>query len=383
MFDAWTPRLAALTFAITLTACSTSEEDASPEDEGTSDPSGGTGGSSASGVGGGSGTENAGGSMSSMGGTSSSGGSAGDPGVGEGSLEELLAAAPLEAPVGGTLTSWEYEAGQQLTFVVPANWTATQYTDAIQLVSPGEAAEQCTIFILLPQPAAADEDGRYQQLLDALLPLFPEIIVDAAMDVRQRGVSGLGFDWVGLDLYVGPSARSEPYLAVFGDIAVPVVPFGESSGSCWTGVGGSERADVFHSLTLPDYALPAPNVLASAVSGVWFTGSGSYGNLIVLGEGGEYGHSVGMSLSVPVGSYVVEESTTVWTAGEGAYAVNWNILSFLPTSAGDAPYSQLFRVYEWAVQGGEWRRSLCLHGSVAEPGGGVSPNEPCFSREAD
>lgn len=381
MLDARTPRLVALTFAITLMACSTSQRDAAPDDDEAG--AAGGGGSGATGMGGTGVIENTNGGTSSSGGTTAAGGSAGDPGVAAGSLEELLAAAPLEAPVAGTLTNWEYEVGQQLTFSVPVNWTATQYADGIQMVSPGEAAEQCAIFILLPRPAAADEEGLYQQLLDALLPLFPEIIVDAAMDTRLRGVSGVGFEWVGLDLYVGPSARGEPYLAVFGDLAVPVVPFGESSGSCWTGSGGSERADVFHSLTLPAHPLPAPGALASAVSGVWFTGSGSYGNLIVLGEGGDYGHSVGMSLSVPAGSYVVEETTTVWTADEGAYAVNWNILSFVPTSAGDEPYSQLFRVYEWAVEGGEWRRYLCLHSSVTTSDGAVSPNEPCFTREAD
>jgi hypothetical protein len=90
-----------------------------------------------------------------------------------------------------------------------------------------------------------------------------------------------------------------------------------------------------------------------------------------------------MNVSVPAGSYVVEETTTVWTTGEGAYAANWNILSFLPTSEGDEPYSQLFRVYEWAAPGGEWRRYLCLHSSVMTSDGEVSPNEPCLSREAD
>jgi hypothetical protein len=101
------------------------------------------------------------------------------------------------------------------------------------MTSPGNPGEQCNIFILAPRAAATDDAGLYQQLAGAVGSLLSNPSLSGRwgssdyMSYRTRGLSGAGWLYVGLALEINQNLRSDPYLALFGQTAVPVIPHSE------------------------------------------------------------------------------------------------------------------------------------------------------------
>jgi hypothetical protein len=299
------------------------------------------------------------------GGGGSSGGGGGGGGSDEPSAryhtpdEILAAAAPTWRPTGTPVSIGT------ASFLAPTGWETTVYTDGVGMRSPADSnGNQCEIFVLAPRPSAGG-DARYQQALDAAQSLFPDgTVFDSHYDQpdplqdKWRGMSGRGFEYVGLMNSIQQSVQVLPILADFSGTAVPLVVI-EPDASTWgcidaAGDFGLEPASVFHSLTLGSSA--PDDSLATNVLGEWFSSDGSVGTLFVYGANGHYQDVSVINGQVETSPGDWHDATASWS-GDGSYVVRGDVEGLFPTDG--TPESRFVREYEWLDSDGAWQRRIC------------------------
>jgi hypothetical protein len=280
--------------------------------------------------------------------------------------EQLMGAAP---PTWRP-TSTNKVTHEEVSFLAPQSWETTVYTDGVGVRSPQDGGAQCEIFVLAPRATAA-AGARYDQLLAATQALFAQgtQLEDQyggghPLEDRLRGVTGRGWDYVGLRMSVDQSIEVLSILADFGGTAVPMVII-EPRSSTWecidfVGDFGIHPATVFHTLSVAGFTPAGPNALAASIIGRWFSSDGITGSQYIFGANGQYIDSsvYGGSVETSPGDWNSVYAT--WT-GTGSYQVVGDVVGFFPTGA--AASSRFARHYEWVDGQGVWHRTLCTIGS--------------------
>lgn len=222
------------------------------------------------------------------------------------------------------------------------------------------------------------------QMMLVMQELLPGVAIEGPYGpdpttYRTQGVAGGGWEFVGLDLKVGNGA-SKPFMAYFGQTAVPVVPIEPSGASCLSSQEGeADGLEVFHSLALDGFVAPSLAPLKDKVVGSWFSASGNVGAALILGANGQYIDLAILSGTVPVNSYQVEDVFATWS-GDGSYVSVANVLAYFPASGSEgSPHSNYVRVFEEENSSSPtgWIRRLCqLKRSVVET---MGPYEICVA----
>jgi hypothetical protein len=284
------------------------------------------------------------------------------------------ASAPLAFPLQGSAMKWS-----GLTFNTPKGWTADPAKDGITLTAPSSDGA-CTMAIYAPRPAASTEAARFAQLLQVVSTAFQgRTVRDAAGNAKPLGKRWRGrtptFEFVGYDLEVdGGTFFTRPFLAVFGNLAVPVLPVAQVGGvQCLRSQQGEENAlEVFHSLSLDAMTSTLP--IARAAVGAYATND----LRVTLGANGHYVRSAASAAAPPTSE--VESAAASWT-GDGSYAVSGNIISFAPADPNQPATGHYFRLLEEenATVPGGWLKRYCeLDRSAVAPRG---PSEVCYAAQ--
>jgi hypothetical protein len=282
--------------------------------------------------------------------------------------------APLAFPLQGSAMKWS-----GLTFNTPKGWTADPAKDGMTLTAPTSDG-RCSIAIYAPRPAASTEAARFAQLLQMVSTAFQgRSVRDTAGNAKPLGNRWRGrtptFEFVGYDLEVdGGTFFTRPFLAVFGDMAVPVLPVAQVGGvQCLRSQQGEENAlEVFHSLSLDAMTSTIP--IAGAAVGAYATSE----LRVTLGANGHYVRAAGSTATPPTSE--VESAAATWT-GDGSYSVSGNIISFLPTDPNQSATGHYFRLLEeenGSVPSGWLKRYCELDRSAVAPRG---PSEVCYAAQ--
>lgn len=289
-------------------------------------------------------------------GSSSSGGTSGGT--------DVIAEAPPVWQPEGTAAS-----ANGASFLAPAGWALTQYTDGAGVVSPKDSdGDQCEILVLQPRPTATGEEAQYQQVLDAARGMFPEGTVienqyggSDPLEDRWRGETGRGWNYVGLFLTTGNDTVDVlSFLADFSGTAVPVIVV-EPRGSSWdcisvTGDFNETVATVFHTLKLDSAGETRTSALEQSVVGKWFSSDGSAGTQFIFGANGHYSDTSVYGGTVEVSPGDWEDQYATWS-GDGSYRIDGDVVAEFPSDG--APEGHYIRVYEWNDPQNVWHRRLC------------------------
>jgi hypothetical protein len=260
----------------------------------------------------------------------------------------------------------------------PKGWTAAVATDGVVLTAPATTGS-CAIVILAPRAAAADQAGRLQQLLSIVTTQFSgHTLADEYGNWPPktgitRGTSGTGFEFVGYSLNVdGSKMKTQPYLAIFGSTAIPVVPLANTTnGACLLANDGAANAlEVYDSLTMSGFTKTLP--VSPSIVGDWYTGTTDIGFALNLQSTGTFEQT---------SIYDPSLGTKVTLYSNGTYTANANVISYFPVQANSAPVSHYFRTYEQSNSsvGSGWISYYCeLALSTNTP---PAPYELCYSRQ--
>jgi len=262
----------------------------------------------------------------------------------------MLAAAPLSWQLKGTQVTTP---SQRVSFLMPPSWSLTTYRDGVAIRTPMVNGVQCEILVLEPRAAAATEQGQWEQLALLTKGILPAGDADLRgeygssdlLHTKRRGKSGAGWSFVGLVLEWG-STRIDPWLAVFGNQAVPVIPFAPGGTNCLLSHQGRvDAATVFHSLDLDRFPA-APATYREPLLGSWFTSDGRTGVLYASAANGHY-------VDVAATSGTIIESGQIYDvfssfAGAGRYFVYGSLVARFPTtvSSTEKNHSNFVRIYE-------------------------------------
>jgi hypothetical protein len=311
------------------------------------------------------------------GGAGSSGTSGGSSGGGGGEIttkEQLGAAAPFEWEPSGEAASFE-----GVNFLVPPGWKTQAYADGFALRSPD--AIPCEIWILQPRPAASG-DAQYTQLVNAakgLLPPGSQTVLgqysDDALSYRTRGTSGTGWPFVGLNVrYVQSNGSSgKPFMAIFGDTAVPVIPIVPPGSKCLDYYSGNDVVvpNIWYSLSYDGAQITNESNYPQAVVGTWFVADTSVGVVHTYAMNGEFFSAY---RSEPKGFDPMSGSASE------TYKVIDDALAVFPKAAGEPGKSNYIRIIEEANTSAPsgWTKTLCsMTRSTVED---KRAYESCFNR---
>ncbi|HEY6971684.1 MAG TPA: hypothetical protein VJA94_20910 [Candidatus Angelobacter sp.] len=255
----------------------------------------------------------------------------------------LSGAAPAasQSPATGAVPAAPASAGNMATladyvYTTPPGWTATQYTDAMVLMSPVSVTnERCVVSIWPMRTAGSnllqDANGIFQDVYKTYelrnmtnrgTPMPSSIV---------RGTSGQGWDYVIVRRGIAPPGSPESRLgfvfvaklnnrlAVISGVSKdPLVStcLGELAGNVWP--------RFFYSLSFKNWtAVDQAAAMRKRMAGVWMGGGATAASQITFAANGRYLDAAARSEYHALNNSEVLQTTTGF-AGNGAYTLRGN-----------------------------------------------------------
>ena len=270
-------------------------------------------------------------------------------------LTGLIALALCATSLGAQGTLDEY------TYTAPTGWTSQRYPDGIVLSANGNNGERCLLQVWPTRPGGAnlqsDAQAAYQEIFKTYELVNVSDNGNTLGPTVIHGRSGHGWEYVILkDGIRKPPMGNQRFMALYGFVFVaklqghigvisgmskePLVSacFGEQLRNVWP--------EFFYSLNFKSWtATPDPGILEKSLVGTWTTATASVADQWVFTDSGRYGGASAVQNYNGLANGTVLETTHAYF-GDGAYALNGNLMHLTPDNKGQSPSNALVRVEE-------------------------------------
>ena len=256
-------------------------------------------------------------------------------------------------------------------FTTPPGWTATQYSDAIVLMSPASVTNEKCVVTLFPMrtPSTnllADAYAAFQDVFKNFR-LTNQTVRNTPMPQSVvRGTSGQGWDYVAIRKGVAPPnspesrvglvfvARLNNRLAVISGVSRdPLIStcFGELVGNAWP--------RFFYSLSFKGWTPTDQSVaMRKKMAGTWTAATGSAADQFTFAANGRYGGASAEQHYNVAGNDVVRTTNAFF--GNGAYTLKGNTIT-LKDDRKSSPDTGYIRVEDESKDDGRtWAEILYL-----------------------
>lgn len=248
----------------------------------------------------------------------------------------------------------------EYVYAVPSGWQTQRFPDGIVLSAMGNNGEKCLLQIWPTRPAGpnlqSDAQAAYQEIFktyqlvsvsDNGNTLGPKVI---------HGVSGHGWEYVILKdgIRHPPGPGGQTYMTLYGFVFVAKLQghIGVISGmgkeplvsACY----GEALRDVwpqfFYNLNFKSWtATPDPAILAKSLVGTWTTATATVADQWAFTADGRYGGASAVANYSALSNGEVLQTTHGYF-GDGAYALNGNVMHLTPDNKDKSPSNALVRV---------------------------------------